>query len=514
MATSNSLTLIDNRTATSYSLPIENGTIRAMDLRKIKTGPEDFGLMTYDPAFMNTASCQQRITFIDGDRGILRYRGYPIEVLAEHCTYLEVAYLLSVWRTAHSRDLKNWVNEITHHTMLHENHEEVHGRLPLQRPPHGHAGEHGGSLVARSIPRSRNVHDPANRLQQIQALIGKMPSIAAMSYRHSLGFPYVYPDNDLSYPENFMNMLWKMVEPKYVANPGHCPRAWTFSSSCMPTTSRTAAPTPCAPWAVPTPIRISRRRLRQRPWPDLCTAEPMKPFSTCSTRSAPRTNVPAYIKKIKEGQGKLMGFGHRVYKNYDPRAKIIKWTAENVFEVTGGNPKLDIALELERIALEDEYFVTRKLYPNVDFYSGIIYQAMGFKPEMFTVLFAIPRMAGWLAQWQEMITDPSRRSPVRGRSTPDTNYGSLCPLKSGCRLLHMSLHPTTLAADGDFASGCAIHFCSSFISLDTRHAAARRIRDRMKLHRGITYMALCRPTARNGSVMELAPAVVMAWRAK
>jgi len=407
MATSNTLTLIDNRTATSYHVPIENGTIRATDLRTIKTDPDDFGLMTYDPAFTNTASCRSSITFIDGERGILRYRGYPIEALAEHCTFLEVAYLLLFGELPTPDDLKNWVTEITHHTMLPETTKKFMEGF--------HYDAHPMAMLVSTVaalstvyPQAREIQDPANRLLQIKRLIGKMPSIAAMSYRHSLGFPYVYPDNDFSYAENFMNMLWKMVEPKYVANPViaraldilfilHADHEQNCSTNAMRSVGSAHTDpylaTAAAAAALAGPLHGGANEAVLEMLDEIGSKE----------------NVYAYIKKIKEGHGKLMGFGHRVYKNYDPRAKIIKWTAENVFEVTGRNPKLEIALELERIALEDEYFVTRKLYPNVDFYSGIIYQAMGFRPEMFTVLFAIPRTAGWLAQWQEMITDPEQK---------------------------------------------------------------------------------------------------------
>jgi citrate synthase len=404
---SNTLTITDNRNAKNYELPIENGTIRAMDLRKIKTSPDDFGLMTYDPAFMNTASCESRITFIDGDRGILRYRGYPIEVLAEHCTFLEVAYLLLFGELPTPDELKTWVNEITHHTMLHETTKKLMEGFLYDAHPMAMLVSTVAAL-STVYPQARDIHDPANRLLQIKRLIGKMPSIAAMSYRHSLGLPYIYPDNDLSYPENFMNMLWKMVEPKYVANPViasaldilfilHADHEQNCSTSTMRAVGSSHADpylaTAAAAAALAGPLHGGANE---------AVLEMLDEIGS-------KANVPAYVKKIKDGHGKLMGFGHRVYKNYDPRATIIKRTAEKVFAVTGGNPKLDIALELERIALEDEYFVSRKLYPNVDFYSGIIYQAMGFKPEMFTVLFAIPRTAGWLAQWQEMVIDPEQK---------------------------------------------------------------------------------------------------------
>ncbi len=401
------LTITDNRTGQSYTLPVENGTIRAMDLRKIKTGAEDFGLMTYDPAFMNTASCRSAITYIDGDKGILRYRGYPIDVLAEHCTYLEVAYLLLNGELPNASQLKSWVDDITHHTMLHETTKKFMEGFRFNAHPMAMLVSTVAAL-STVYPEAKNIHDPANRLLQIKRLIGKMPSIAAMSYRHNVGFPYIYPDNDLSYPANFMNMLWKMVEPKYSANPViaraldilfilHADHEQNCSTNAMRAVGSSQADpylsTAAAAAALSGPLHGGANE------------EVLKMLDEIGSKD----NVPAYIKKIKEGKGKLMGFGHRVYKNYDPRAKIIKWAADQVFQVTGRNAKLEIALELERIALEDDYFVQRKLYPNVDFYSGIMYQAMGFKPEMFTVLFAIPRTIGWLSQWQEMLTDAEQK---------------------------------------------------------------------------------------------------------
>jgi citrate synthase len=402
-----SLTITDNRTGQSYTVPVENGTIRALDLRKIKTGPEDFGLMTYDPAFTNTASCRSAITYIDGDRGILRYRGYPIEVLAEHCTYLEVAYLLLFGELPTESELKDWVFEITHHTMLHETTKKfMEGFRDFAHP----MAMLVSTVAALSTvyPEAKHVHDPASRILQIKRLIGKMPSIAAMSYRHMVGFPYVYPDNDLTYTENFMNMLWKMVEPKYVANPVIA-RALDVlfvlhadhEQNCSTNTMRAVGSSQADPYLA----TASAASALSGPLHGGANEEVLRMLDEIGTKN----NIPAYIKKIKEGKGKLMGFGHRVYKNYDPRAKIIKWAADQVFQVTGRNTRLEIALELERIALSDDYFVSRKLYPNVDFYSGIMYQAMGFKPEMFTVLFAIPRTVGWLAQWQEMITDPEQK---------------------------------------------------------------------------------------------------------
>ncbi|MGA8622043.1 MAG: citrate synthase [Candidatus Sulfotelmatobacter sp.] len=403
----NSLTITDNRTGQNYTVPIENGVIRATNLRQIKTNAEDFGLMTYDPAFMNTASCRSSITFIDGDRGILRYRGYPIEVLAERCTFLEVAYLLLFGELPTAPELKSWVHDITHHTMLHETTKKFMEGFRYDSHP---MVMFVSTVAALSsvYPEARQVHDAENRLLQIKRLIGKVPSIAGMSYRYNVGFPYVYPDNDLSYTENLMNMLWKMVEPKYVANPVLA-RALDIlfilhadhEQNCGTNAMRSVASAHTDPYL----CTASAASALAGPLHGGANEEVLKMLDEIGSKD----NVPAYIKRVKEGHGKLMGFGHRVYKNYDPRAKIIKWTAEQVFQVTGRNAKLDIALELERIALEDEYFVKRKLYPNVDFYSGIMYQAMGFPPEMFTVLFAIPRTAGWLAQWQELITDPEQK---------------------------------------------------------------------------------------------------------
>jgi citrate synthase len=401
------LRIQDNRTGQSYNVPVENGTIRAMDLRQIKTGPEDFGLMTYDPAFTNTASCKSSITFIDGDKGILRYRGYPIEVLAEKCTFLEVAYLLLFGELPTESQLKDWVRDITHHTMLHESSKKLMDGFHHDAHPMGMLVS---SIAALSTiyPESRHIEDPANRLLQIKRLIAKVPSIAAFAYRHSLGFPYVYPDNELNYAENFMNMLWRMMEPKYVANPALA-RALDIlfilhadhEQNCSANTMRSVGSSHADPYLT----TAAACAALAGPLHGGANEEVLRMLDEIGSKE----NVPGYIKKVKDGHGKLMGFGHRIYKNYDPRAKIIKWTAERVFEVTGRNRKLDIALELERIALEDDYFVKRKLYPNVDFYSGIIYQAMGFNPQIFTVLFAIPRTAGWLAQWQEMLTDPEQK---------------------------------------------------------------------------------------------------------
>jgi len=401
------LTISDKRTNSSYSIPLYKGTVRTMDLRQIKTGPEDFGVMTYDPAFMNTASCQSAITFIDGEKGILCYRGYPIEELAEKCTFLEVAYLLLFGELPTSAELGKWVEKITHHTMLHETTKKFLEGFRFNAHP---MGMFISTVAALSTiyPDARNVRDPQTRRLQIARLIGKVPTIAAYTYRHSLGYPYVYPDNDLSYTENFMNMLWRMVEPKYQANPVlaraldilfilHADHEQNCSANVMRAVgSSQADPFVCSAAAA---------AALSGPLHGGANEEVLKMLEEIGTKE----HVPAYIERVKAGHLKLMGFGHRIYKNYDPRARIIKWAADRVFEVTGKNPKLDIALELERIALEDEYFIKRKLYPNVDFYSGIIYQAMGFTPEMFTVLFAIPRTVGWLAQWQEMLDDPEQK---------------------------------------------------------------------------------------------------------
>jgi len=404
---SNTLSVTDDRTGRTYTFPIEDGTVRAADFRKIKTGDDDFGLMLYDPAFMNTASCRSSITYIDGDRGILEYRGYPIEELAEHCTFLEVSYLILFGKLPTTKELDGWVYEITHHTMLHETTRKFMEGFRYNSHPMAMLISTVAALSS-VYPDSLHVHDPENRMLQIKRLIAKMPSIAAMSYRHSLGFPYVYPDNELSYTENFMNMLWRMVEPKYAANPVlaralevlfilHADHEQNCSTSAMRAVgSALTSPYLCV---------SSAASALAGPLHGGANEEVIRMLDEIGSFA----DIPAYIAGVKAGKRKLMGFGHRVYKNYDPRAALIKKIAEQVFGVTGHNPKLDIALELERIALQDEYFIARKLYPNVDFYSGLIYQAIGFKPEMFTVLFAIPRTVGWLAQWQEMICDPEQK---------------------------------------------------------------------------------------------------------
>lgn len=407
MATPPSLLIQDSRTRRVYDVPIHNGTIRAMDLRQIKEGPDDFGMMTYDPAFLNTASCRSAITYIDGDKGILRYRGYPIEQLAEQCSFLEVAYLLLEGELPTQAHLAHWRDEVTHHTMLHETTKKFLEGFRYDAHP---MAMFISTVAALSsvYDDARNVLDPAARRRQVLRLIGKVPTIAAYTYRHSLGLPYVYPDNDLSYTANFMNMLWKMVEPRYVAHPAltkaldilfilHADHEQNCSTNVM----RSVGSSQADPFVS---VAAAAAAL-SGPLHGGANEEVLKMLAVIGSKD----NVPAYVKQVKEGHGKLMGFGHRVYKNFDPRARIIKWAAEQVFEVTGPNRMQEVALELERIALNDEYFIQRKLYPNVDFYSGIMYQAMGFQPELFTVLFAIPRTVGWLAQWQEMIVDPEQK---------------------------------------------------------------------------------------------------------
>lgn len=401
------LTITDGRTDKTYVVPIEQNTVRAMDLRQMKEDAEDFGLMTYDPAFMNTASCRSRITYIDGDRGILRYRGYPIEELAEKCTFLEVAYLILNGELPTEAQLKAWVHEVRYHTMIHETTKKFLEGFRYDAHPMGMLVSTVAAL-STVYPEARDVLDPQNRRHQIVRLIGKVPTIAAYTYRHSLGLPYVYPDNDLTYTANFMNMLWKMLEPKYVANPVMA-RALSIlfilhadhELNCSTHTMRSVGSAQADPYLA---VAAAAAAL-SGPLHGGANEQVLRMLDAIGKIE----NVPAYIEQVKAGKMKLMGFGHRVYKNYDPRAKIIKWAADQVFQITGRNPKLDIALELEKIALADSYFVDRKLYPNVDFYSGIIYQAMGFQPNMFTVLFAIPRTVGWLAHWDEMMSDPEQK---------------------------------------------------------------------------------------------------------
>ncbi len=400
------LTIVDNRTGQRYELPIERGAIRATDLRRIRTGPDDFGLLSYDPAFMNTASCRSAITFIDGDAGILRYRGYPIEQLAEHATYLETAYLLIHGELPAAAELEAWRREITHHTWIHEN-------LKKFLDGFHHDAHPMGMLVSAVAALStfypdKSDADAGARHLQVVRMIAKMPTLAAFAYRHSLGMPYAYPDNDLSYAGNLLNMLFKATEVKYRPNPV-LERALDalfvlhadHEQNCSTNAVRSVASSRVDPYcAVAAGVAALYGPLHGGA--NEAVLEMLRAIGSVGA-------VPEFIRQVKAGQGRLMGFGHRVYKHYDPRARFIKQLADDVFAVTRPGPLLPVALELERIALEDEYFVSRKLYPNVDFYSGLIYQAMGFPPVMFPVLFAIARTSGWLAQWLEMIADPEQK---------------------------------------------------------------------------------------------------------
>ena len=407
MDSKNTLTITDNRTGKQYEIPIEQDTIRALDLKQIKVSPDDSGLMTYDPAFMNTASCISRITFIDGDRGILRYRGYPIEQLAERSTYLEVAYLILYGELPRQAELDQWEWDITHHTFIHENIKKFIDGFHYDAHPMGMLI---ATIAALSTfyPEAKNILDAGARKKEAHRLIAKVPTIAAVAYRHSVGMPYVYPDNDLSYTGNFLNMMFKMTEVKYQPNPV-LERALNVlfilhadhEQNCSTNAMRSIGSSHVDPFSA---VAGAAAAL-YGPLHGGANEQVLRMLNEIKTKD----RVPAYIKRVKDGEVRLMGFGHRIYKNYDPRALIIKKIAYDVFEVTGTNPILDIALELERIALEDDYFVKRKLYPNVDFYSGIIYQAMGFPVDMFPVLFAIPRTSGWLAQWQEMLEDPEQK---------------------------------------------------------------------------------------------------------
>ena len=403
----NTLTITDNRTGKTYEVPISQGAIKALDLRQIKTDATDFGLMAYDPAFMNTAATKSAITYLDGDAGILRYRGYPIEQLAEKSTYLEVAYLILNGELPTEAQLKQWTFDITTHTFLHESIKHIMEAFRYSAHP---MGMFISTVAALSTfyPEANEISDPENRLLQITRLIAKVPTIAAFSYRHTQGFPYNYPDNDLSYTGNFLNMMFKMSEAKYKPNP-ILERALDVlfilhadhEQNCGTNAMRAIGSSQVDPYSA----MAGAAAALYGPLHGGANEEVLKMLTAIGDKK----NIPAFIEKVKKGEGRLMGFGHRVYKNYDPRATIIKKAADEVFEVTGRNPMLDIALELERIALQDDYFITRKLYPNVDFYSGIIYQAMKLPVAMFPVMFAIPRTVGWLTQWIELITDPEQK---------------------------------------------------------------------------------------------------------
>jgi citrate synthase len=402
-----SLSITDNRTGKSYEVPIKDGAIHATDLRQIKTGADDFGLMTYDPAFNNTAACISRITYIDGDKGILRYRGYPIETLAEKSTYLETAYLILYGELPTKTQLSDWTYHISHHTFIHESIKKFLDGFHYDAHPMGMLISTIAAL-STFYSDAKDIFNEESRRKQTYRLIGKMPTLAAFAYRHSLGMPYAYPDNDLSYPGNFLNMLFKTTEMKYRPNPTlehaldilfilHADHEQNCSASAM----RNVGSSHVDPFSA----TAAATAALYGPLHGGANEEVLRMLMEIGSIS----KVPAYIKRVKAGEVRLMGFGHRVYKNYDPRARIVKNVAYGVFELMGKNPMLEIALECERIALEDEYFVSRKLYPNVDFYTGLIYQSMGFPMTMFPVLFAIPRTAGWIAQWQEMLLDPEQK---------------------------------------------------------------------------------------------------------
>ena len=398
------LTVTDNRTGQTYELPITDGTIRGMDLRQIKTDEADFGLMSYDPAFMNTASCRSAVTYIDGDKGILEYRGYPIEQLAEQSTYLEVAYLLINGELPTSQELERWVEEITTHTFVHEN---VKGFMQGFRHDAHPMGMLLGGVGALSTfyPDAKDINDPDSRRAQTIRLIAKMPTLAAFAFRHMRGQPYVYPDNDLSYSGNFLGMLYKMTELKYQPDP-RLERALDIlfilhadhEQNCSTSAVRSVGSSGVDPYSA---VAAGIAAL-YGPSHGGANEAVLKMLR----RIGSTAEIPAFIEGVKAGDERLMGFGHRVYKNFDPRATIIKKACDDVFEVTGKNPLLDIATELEKVALEDEYFIKRKLYPNVDFYSGLIYEALGLPVEVFPVMFAIGRTSGWVAQWLEMLDDP------------------------------------------------------------------------------------------------------------
>ena len=404
---SNTLSITDNRTGKQYEVAIENDTIKATDLRQIKVAADEFGLMTYDPAFMNTASCKSTITFIDGDKGILEYRGYPIAELADKSSYLEVAYLLLHGVLPTEPQLRDWTWNITHHTFINESIKKVMDGFHYNAHPMGMFISTLGAL-GTFYPDAKNIFHAESRRKQIHRLIAKVPTIAAFAYRHNVGMRYAYPDNDLSYEGNFLNMMFKTTETKFQPHPV-LERALSVlfilhadhEQNCSTNAMRSIGSAHTDPFsslagaaaALYGPLHGGANEMVLRMLKEIGSVD----------------KVPDYIKRVKAGEFRLMGFGHRVYKNYDPRARIIKQVADEVFEVTGKDPLLNIALELERIALEDAYFVKRRLYPNVDFYSGIIYQAMRFPVDMFPVLFAIPRTSGWLAQWAEMLEDPEQK---------------------------------------------------------------------------------------------------------
>jgi citrate synthase len=402
----NSLSVTDNRTGKTYELPISEGTIKAIDLRQIKTGEDDFGLMTYDPAFMNTAACRSAITYIDGEKGILRYRGYPIEQLAERASFLEVAYLLAVGELPNRAQLSKWENDIKFHTYVHTNVIKFLEGFRYDAHPMGMLLGTVGAM-STFYPDAKHIEDPENRYIQRVRLMAKMPTIAAFAFRHSRGLPYEFPRNDLDYIGNYVNMMFSIGgkhEPNKVLQRAleillilHADHEQNCSTSAV----RSVGSSHVDPFSA---ISAGIAAL-YGPLHGGANEAVLEMLGEIGDKK----NIPAFIEKVKQGEGRLMGFGHRVYKSYDPRAKLIKKVADQVFEQTGLNPKLEIALELERIALSDEYFIKRKLYPNVDFYSGLIYQAMGYPTDYFTVLFSVGRLPGWLAQWEELLMDKEQK---------------------------------------------------------------------------------------------------------
>jgi len=401
------LQVTDSRTGRSYEIPISDGAVRATDLRQIKVDPDDFGLLSYDPAFLNTASCRSAITYIDGDNGILLYRGYPIEELAENATFLQVAYLLLNGELPSPQQAAQWEHVITRHTFVHENVKKFIDGFHHDAHPMGILVSTLGAL-STFYPEAKEIFDQESRLKQIERLIAKTPTLAAFAYRHAMGKPYSYPDNDLSYAGNFLNMMAKMSEPRYHPDPvlEHALDVLFIlhadhEQNCSTSTMRVIGSSHSDPYSA----AAAAAAALYGPLHGGANEQVLKMLTEIGSVD----NIPAFLARVRSGELRLTGFGHRIYKSFDPRARIIKEVADEVFKVTGRNPMLDIALELERIALADEYFVSRKLYPNVDFYSGIIYQAMGFPVEMFPVLFAIGRMPGWLAQWEEGILDAEQK---------------------------------------------------------------------------------------------------------
>src|SRR4051812_32731998 len=404
---SESLTITDNRTGKTYEVPVEDGTVRATALRDIKVNESDFGLMTYDPAFMNTASCRSAITYLDGEAGVLEYRGYPIEQLAEHSTYLEVAYLLVHGELPNQQQLDEWTHEITIHTFVHENVRSFMQGFRYDAHPMGMLLASVGAL-STFYPDANQIKDPETRYLQIIRLIAKMPTLAAFAYRHNMGQPYVYPDNDLDYPSNFLGMLYKMSEQKYQPDE-RLSRALDVlfilhadhEQNCSTNAVRAVGSSQVDPYsAVAAGVAALYGPLH---------GGANEQALSMLRRIGSVENIPDYLEGVKQGNERLQGFGHRVYKNYDPRARIIRKHLDDVYEVTGKSPLLEIATELEKRAMDDDYFTSRKLYPNVDFYSGLIYEAMGLAAGMFPVMFAIPRTSGWIAQWLEMIDDPEQK---------------------------------------------------------------------------------------------------------